>query len=528
MLFSSITFLYYFLPVVLVIYYAVPEKWKNAVLFAVSFLFYVWGEPKYGILLLISVLLGYLGGRGIEYAHAKEKKEEEEESRNEQVKERVKCRKVIDNTNAVNENAGRILLACTAVILLFLVVFKYSDFLVENLNAVLEWIHAMEGNGTFGGIGFLDFCIPLPKLLLPLGISFYTFQIVSYLVDVYRGEVPAERNFISFGAYVTMFPQLVAGPIVRYSSIAEEMKNRHIDWTDLAMGSSRFACGLAKKVLIADQLSELVGKLSNAAGKGAPGYWMLAAAYVLQVYYDFSGYSDMAIGMGKMLGFTFPENFRYPLASKSITEFWRRWHITLSGWFRDYVYIPLGGSRVSVLRWFRNVLAVWGLSGLWHGASWNYVLWGLYFAMFLLLERGAREVCGKGKGHRKARVHGNVERCRKAGAHVYTLAVIIVSFVIFQYEDLKLVWENLDGMFTGGWTISETAIYEMKSYGVLFLIAVMGAFPIVPWTLRWMNSCKITCRVREILRPVVTLLFLGLVTAFLIGSSAHPFLYFRF
>ena len=481
MLFSSITFLYYFLPVTLLIYYAVPERGKNAVLFAASFLFYVWGEPMYGIMLLISVLLGYLGGLAMERVRtsgvAKEKA----------------------NQVPVEKNKERsVLIIFSVVILIFLLVFKYSDFVVENLNAA--WM----GLAGLLGIDFMGNGIPLPKLLLPLGISFYTFQIVSYLVDVYRREVPAEQNFIRFGAYVTMFPQLVAGPIVRYSSIAEEMKNRHLAWDALAKGISRFACGLAKKVLIADQLSELVEKLSGAAGKGAPGYWMLAAAYALQVYYDFSGYSDMAIGMGRMLGFTFPDNFRHPLASKSITEFWRRWHITLSGWFRDYVYIPLGGSRVSVLRWMRNVFVVWGLSGLWHGASWNFVLWGLYFALFLLLERGVREAYGRIKinvsqecvdtGGRGVKGPGVL---MNAAGHVYTLVVIIVSFVIFQYEDLQTVWQNLTGMFAGGWMVSDAAVYEMKSYGVLFAIAVIGAFPVVPRIFRWLNSCKMACNMKE-------------------------------
>lgn len=493
MVFSSITFLYYFLPVTLLIYYAVPEKWKNAVLFAASFLFYVWGEPKYGLLLLVSVLIGYFGGLRIEGAR--------------QGKQQT------------------LLFGYTALLLSFLLIFKYSDFLIENLNAAWSGIAALCGSDTLCGIEIGNGSIPLPKFLLPLGISFYTFQLISYLADVYRGEVAAERNFIRFGAYVTMFPQLVAGPIVRYSSVAGEMQDRRIGWTKLAEGSRRFVCGLAKKVLIADQLSELVEQLSDAAGKGAPGHWMLAAAYTLQVYYDFSGYSDMAIGLGRMLGFTFPENFRYPLAAGSVTEFWRRWHMTLSGWFRDYVYIPLGGSRVLALRWIRNVFVVWGLSGLWHGASWNFVLWGVYFAIFLLLERGAKKLRGKPVNADESR---NADRERNIGGHVYTLAVIVISFVIFRYENLQEIWRNITGMFAGGWAVSGTALYEMKSYGVLFLAAAVGAFPLVPRVTGWLDSGKWRRCAKEILQPFVMALLLVLVTAYLIGGSAHPFLYFRF
>ena len=333
MLFSSITFLYYFLPAVLVIYYLAPAKVKNLILFLASFVFYLWGEPKYSVLLLFSVTAGYMGGRCIEYQRQK------------------KCVSAADPADRSGKYKGghdRLVVGIfTAMTLGLLVFFKYMDFLADSVNRIL---------GTH---------VPMVQIALPVGISFYTFQIISYYVDVYRGEVAAEHNFVDFAAYVTMFPQLIAGPIVRFQSVQAELKHREITWEKTGEGAARFVCGLCKKVLIADSLASLVSALQNisetaakteavvttgiraeGAGIGTLGYWVLALAFMLQLYYDFSGYSDMAIGLGKILGFTFPENFRYPFISKSISEFWRRWHMTLGGWFRDYLYIPLGGNQI--------------------------------------------------------------------------------------------------------------------------------------------------------------------------------------
>ena len=338
MLFSSITFLYRFLPAVLLLYAVMPRRGKNAVLLAASLIFYFWGEPKYTILLLISSLSDYLHGLYIE-SHR-------------------------------GQPSAKIALVSSVVInLLMLGVFKYLDFFIGTANTLL---------GT---------TIPQPGLKLPIGISFFTFQTMSYSIDVYRGDAKAEKNLLSFATYVCLFPQLVAGPIVRYTDVSAELSGRKLTLDRFALGARRFAVGLGKKVLIANLLGELCAVYAGAEAKTVLFAWLNALAWMLQVYYDFSGYSDMAIGLGHMLGFTFPENFNYPFCSRTITEFWRRWHMTLSGWFRDYVYIPLGGSRVSTAKWVRNVMTVWLLTGLWHGAAWNFVAWGVLYGLLLILEK---------------------------------------------------------------------------------------------------------------------------------------------
>ena len=373
MLFSSITFLYYFLPAVLVIYYLAPAKVKNLILFLASFVFYLWGEPKYSVLLLFSVTAGYMGGRCIEYQRQK------------------KCVSAADPADRSGKYKGghdRLVVGIfTAMTLGLLVFFKYMDFLADSVNRIL---------GTH---------VPMVQIALPVGISFYTFQIISYYVDVYRGEVAAEHNFVDFAAYVTMFPQLIAGPIVRFQSVQAELKHREITWEKNGDGAARFVCGLCKKVLIADSLATFVQTLQNisetaakteavvttgiraeGAGIGTLGYWVLALAFMLQLYYDFSGYSDMAIGLGKILGFTFPENFRYPLSQKYLGVLAQMAHDAGRLVPRLPLY-PLGGNRVSVLRWCFNMFVVWLLSGLWHGAGWNFALWGLYFGVFLSAEK---------------------------------------------------------------------------------------------------------------------------------------------
>lgn len=491
MLFSSITFLYYFLPITMLACFLVPEKWKNAVLFAASFFFYFWGEPKYCLLMLGAVLTGYVGGI------------------------------VISRSSRKGWTVFFTVLLLTA-----LFVFKYSDFVILNFN-------------TAAGSN-----LPLLKLSLPIGISFYTFQIISYLVDVSRGELASEQSFLRFGAYVTMFPQLIAGPIVRYSAIEREIHGRRMGVEKLSEGGCRFAVGLAKKVLIADVLSELVTALNGVTEKDMLAYWGLAVAFALQIYYDFSGYSDMAIGLGKMLGFTFPENFKYPFTAKSITEFWKLWHITLGSWFRDYVYIPLGGNRVPLIRWICNVLAVWLLSGLWHGAGWNFAVWGLYFSVFLILEKIVRmeiHAAQSRSGSAVRNIPEHKKRKMKAASpvikfaagvlrHMYTVLVVVISFVIFREEELAVIWENLRGMFGGGSYpgTNPGVVYELKSYALLLTAAAAGTTPWLRRLTAFMDEEKVFYNMKEVLQPFIMLALLIACTAYLIGSSAHPFLYFRF
>lgn len=464
MLFSSITFLYYFLPAVLLLYYLTPEKGKNLILFLASFVFYLWGEPRYSVLLLFSVAAGYIGGRCI--AYQRQRKE------------------------------AAFFIAITLGLLVF---FKYMDFLMESVNMIF---------GTHA---------PMMQIALPIGISFYTFQIISYYVDIYRGEVQAERNFIDFAAYVTMFPQLIAGPIVRFQTVQAELKHRKITWENIGNGAACFVCGLCKKVLIADSLGMLVAELEKIAGIGTVGYWVLAITFMLQLYYDFSGYSDMAIGLGRMLGFTFPENFQYPFISKSISEFWRRWHMTLGGWFRDYLYIPLGGNRVGVPRWCLNMFIVWLFSGLWHGAGWNFALWGLYFGVFL----SAEKLLGKQIGKRTGK--------KIAGSHLYVLLVVLFSFVIFRVESISGIKEQFLGLFGYyGSAMTPLAAYEMKSYLFLLLIACVGATPVVKNGVQKFQNTVVWKKAGWLLQSSCILIGLILATAFLLGSSVHPFLYFRF
>lgn len=462
MLFSSITFLYYFLPAVLILYFAVPNSLKNGVLFLSGLFFYAWGEPKYVFLMLFSI--------GVSYVLAI-------------LMERFR-------------KYAKVFLTLAAVIGLgMLGYFKYADFFLENLNAIA---------GT-------DF--PLLKIVLPIGISFYTFQLLSYVVDVYREEVPAQKNFIALGAYAVMFPQLIAGPIVRYSEINAQLSERKHTLKDAAEGTRRFLIGLGKKVLIANALGELCGDYLASQDLSVMFSWLYAIGFALQIYFDFSGYSDMAIGLGRIFGFRFSENFRYPYISRSITEFWRRWHISLGSWFRDYVYIPLGGSRAGKVRSFFNLFLVWMLTGLWHGASWNFVLWGLFFALLLIPEK-----LFYGKYLEKNRVLG----------HVYVLFCVVISFVIFNGAGFSGALTDLMRMFGGGGLpgVSREAIYALRSYGTILLLACLGATPL-PKKLAELLSAKIGSRFvwLEILAGAAMLL---MVTANLVDGSFNPFLYFRF
>ena len=461
MLFSGIPFLFYFLPGVVLLYFLVPAKLKNAVLLLFSLLFYAWGEPKYVFLMLATITLFY--GCGIAIGKAQQ------------------------------QSWKRFWLCVSVVVSLsLLAVFKYADFLLGSIN------------------GVTGLQLPLLKLALPIGISFYTFQCLSYTVDVYRGEAQVQRNFVSFGAYVSLFPQLIAGPIVRYVDVARELDHRTHSWEDAALGMRRFIVGLSKKILIANQLGELTNIFRGSDEKSLLFYWMYAIAFALHIYFDFSGYSDMAIGLGRVFGFKFIENFNYPYMSRSIAEFWRRWHMSLGSWFRDYVYIPLGGNRVSKGRWVFNILVVWMLTGLWHGAAWNFVLWGLLYAVFLLLEKWVPAL----------------QKLPGILGQMYVLLVVVLGFVLFNAADLSQALSDIGGMFGFGGVplVTGETLYYLRSYGVLFVAGFVGATPLVR------NVAEKISRktVGVVLEPVLLILLLLVCSAYLVDGSFNPFLYFRF
>ncbi len=465
MLFSSLTFLYYFLPLTLVLYFLSPKRLKNTVLLLTSLVFYGWGEPKYVLLMGLSILLGY--GFGLLVEKYRDKKA-----------------------------GGAFCAISVAVSLSFLLCFKYADFFLENLNKA-------------AGLG-----LPLPGLALPIGISFYTFQIISYTADVYRGE-KAQRNPIHLAAYVSMFPQLIAGPIVRYSNIAEQLSAREHSLKEAALGIRRFVIGLGKKILLANQLGELCAVFRASQEKSVLFYWMYAIAFSLHIYFDFSGYSDMAIGLGRVLGFRFLENFNYPYISASVTEFWRRWHISLGSWFRDYVYIPLGGNRKGLGRQLVNILVVWMLTGFWHGAAWNFVLWGLYFAFFLMIE--------------KLWLLKRLERSRYL-SHIYTLFLVMISFVIFHGESMGQVVSDLAGLVGAGGIplVSAEAVYYLRSFGVVLLAGGIGATPFVSAFFRKISENPAGGKILNLAEPFGLAGLLLIMTAYLVDGSFNPFLYFRF
>ena len=464
MLFSSIPFLYYFLPAVLICYFLAPPKGKNTVLLLFSLMFYGWGEPRLVLMMLLAVTLGYFFGLGLEKTRG--------------------------------SSLGKLLLVLSVISSLsFLVYYKYTDFFLENIN------------GLFG------LHLPLLGLALPIGISFYTFQIMSYTVDVYRGQVPAQRNFIDLACYVAFFPQLIAGPIVRYSDVAPQLKNRRLTLENCRLGAGRFLVGLGKKILLANLLGELCTAWHGTQDGSVLFSWMYAVAYTLHIYFDFSGYSDMAIGLGRMFGFLFPENFRHPYVSGSITEFWRRWHISLGTWFRDYVYIPLGGNRRGKWCQLRNILVVWFLTGFWHGAAWNFICWGLYFGLLLIAEK--LWILKSLEGH-------------KILAHVYVLLAVIFGFVLFDAGSLRQALETIRGMlgFGGLPLVSQEAAYLLRSNALLLLVAAVGATGLPKagfdrFEKRWPRGAGV-------LVPGAMCLVLLLCTAFLVDGSYNPFLYFRF
>ncbi len=462
MLFSSLTFLYLFLPLALGAWYLAPQKAKNAVLLVFSLLFYAYGEPKYVLLLLISSVSDWLHALYIE-------------------------------SHRGTAGAKRALVSSILINVLMLGVFKYADFLIGSLNVLFGW------------------SIPKTNLPLPIGISFFTFQTMSYTIDVYRDKAKAEKSLLTFATYVCLFPQLVAGPIVRYADVAARLNDPRGDIERFSRGVKRFCVGLGKKVLLANLLDELHGFLSDASTSRL-GAILLAVSYTLQIYFDFSGYSDMAIGLGAFFGFDFPKNFDYPFISRSVTEFWRRWHMTLSGWFRDYVYIPLGGNRVGKARWLFNILIVWAATGLWHGAAWNFVLWGVYFAVLLMLE--------------KLFLLGALKKAPAAVGHIYTLIAVILSFVLFSNDSLAAVGKQLAALFGKTPFLNAQTLYYGKSYALVLLAAAIGSTPLIKRC--FLALRKRLPRVAFVCEAVCALALLGLSTAMLVDASFNPFLYFRF
>ena len=468
MIFSSITFLYYFLPIAIIAYFVTPAAYRNMPLLLVSLVFYAWGEPKIVFYMILTIVVNYVLGLFIE---------------------------------TKSEYKKLWLLISVVFCLGSLGYFKYADFFIENINVVT------------------GLSVPLLKVGLPVGISFYTFQIMSYTIDVYRGRVKAQKSLLKLATYIAMFPQLIAGPIVRYQDVELQLDCRKYDIDRFSIGIRRFVYGLAKKVLIANVLGELCADFRMAEEASVVFYWMYAISFGLQIYFDFSGYSDMAIGLGKVLGFDFMENFNYPFISKSITEFWRRWHISLGNWFRDYVYIPLGGSKGTPARTYFNILVVWMLTGFWHGAEWNFILWGIYFAVLLLAEK--KFLLGL-LGSNDVEVGGR-NLIRNVTSHAYVIFATTISFVIFNGENLTQIVADLSGMFgLGGLPLLNTeTIYYLQNYALVLVMAVIGATPAV-------KNVVIRDEKLKVLEPVVLLVLMILITAYLIDGSFNPFLYFRF
>lgn len=462
MVFTSISFIYYFLPLLLICYFAVPKKFRNIILLMFSVLFYFYGEPKYILLMLIEVLISYVVGL------------------------------LIDKYKSKN-----ILIIGIFIHVLLFGIFKYFNFVIINVNNLFH-----------SNLNLLN-------VVLPIGISFYTFQIISYEIDVYNKKVNVQSNILKYFLYVFLFPQLIAGPIVRYQDVNNEIDNRNVTFEMFANGLRRFIIGLSKKVIIANNLGELCNIYLNLGDKSVLFTWIFAISYMLQIYFDFSGYSDIAIGLGKMLGFNFPENFNYPYMAKSITDFWRRWHMTLSSWFRDYVYIPLGGNKKGVLKQIRNILIVWSLTGLWHGASWNFIVWGLYFGILLILEKFILK-----------KYFSNVPKFIKG---IYTLFLVMISFVIFQGDSLSSAFNIIKGLFglNGELFINNVTLYYLKGYVLFIVLGVISSTNYVKNLVIKISNGK-GKKIINILEPIYLLILLIIVTMYLIDSSYNPFLYFRF
>ncbi len=468
MVFSSIPFLFYFLPITLIAYFLAPRKMKNAVLLIVSIIFYSWGEPVYIALMLLSIVLNYVFGIGIE----------------------KKIRQ--------GKNAKLPLVLGIAVNIGLLGFFKYADFAVENVAMIT------------------GYDIGAPELPLPLGISFYTFQAMSYIIDLYRRDVKVQRNIVNFGTYVALFPQLIAGPIVRIRTIAMELEDRRENFDDFASGVERFVIGLGKKVLLANNVGLIWTEIHsmNITEMPVATAWLGAVAFTFQIYFDFSGYSDMAIGLGRMFGFHFLENFNYPYISKSVTEFWRRWHISLSSWFKEYVYIPLGGNKHGILKQLRNIIIVWLLTGFWHGAAWNFVMWGVYFGIVLIIE--------------KIFLLKFLQKIPALIRHVYTLTIVIISWVLFSADNISQALEYIGAMFGryGNQIVDNGFMYMFSNNLILILVLIVASTPL-PAKIGKAFLRK-EAKWKTIPEAVAVFFVLTAVVAYLVSSSYNPFLYFRF
>ena len=461
MIFSSLPFLFFYLMAVLAVYKVSPLKLRNLILLLVSLFFYGWGEPVYILIMFLSIAVDYVHGM------------------------------LVERWRDDGRKARRAVASSVFFNLAILVFFKYWDFIAANVNA-------------FTGLG-----LPVLGLPLPIGISFYTFQTMSYTIDVYRRDAPVQKNVVTFGAYVTLFPQLIAGPIVRYKSVAEQLEGRREDLEKFVSGIRRFSVGAAKKVLLANAIGQLWDQSLAAGSLSAAGAWMGLAAYAFQIYFDFSGYSDMAIGLGRMLGFEFLENFNYPYISKSVVEFWKRWHISLTTWFREYVYFPLGGNRVSKAKWIRNILTVWLLTGIWHGAGWNFLLWGLYYGLWMLAERLFLGKC--------------LEKLPDVLRHAYTMLIVLMGWALFAVEDMGRLGAYFRSLFGGGGLYAPVDGYRLRTYLPTLVILAIGSTPLMKrvWD-------KLGERGQAALQPVLVLAALVLCTASLVDASYNPFLYFRF
>ena len=465
MLFNSISFLYYFLPALIIIYFITPKKYKNIILLIASLLFYLYGEPKYVFLMIAEIIIAYIGAI------------------------------LIDKYKNQSKN---ILITTLFIHIFLLIIFKYTDFIIQSINDISN-----------ANIKFLN-------IALPIGISFYTFQIISYILDVYNGKVKVQKNIINLATYVSLFPQLVAGPIVRYQTVEKELDNRTHSFNNFAYGIRRFSIGLAKKVLIANALGELCSKASATSEKTIVFFWIFGISYMLQLYFDFSAYSDMAIGLGRIFGFNFPENFNYPYISKSITEFWRRWHISLSTWFKDYVYIPLGGNRVSRYKQIRNILIVWLLTGIWHGANWTFLIWGLLFGVILIIE--------------KLWLNKLMEKLPSFIRRIYVLFIVMILFIIFNSDNMSVALTNIKGLFgmNGEIFINDYTLHYLKSYLPVLIIALLGSTPFIKILIDKLRKNKYVNNIINILEPILIVVILVVVTSYLIDNSYNPFLYFRF
>ncbi len=461
MIFSSLPFLFFYLVAVLAVYKLSPLKLRNLILLVVSLFFYGWGEPVYIIIMLLSIVVDYVHGMLVERWREDDRK----------------ARRAVASSVFFN--------------LAILVFFKYWDFIAGNLNALT------------------GLQLPVLGLPLPIGISFYTFQTMSYTIDVYRQDAPVQKNPIVFGAYLTLFPQLIAGPIVRYKSVADQLEERREDLDKFVSGVRRFTVGAAKKVLLANAIGQLWDQSLASQNLTAVGAWLGLAAYAFQIYFDFSGYSDMAIGLGRMFGFEFLENFNYPYISRSVVEFWKRWHISLTTWFREYVYFPLGGNRVPKWKWIRNILIVWTLTGIWHGAGWNFLLWGLYYGAWMLAER---LFLGKW-----------LEKLPRAVRHIYTMFIVLIGWALFAVEDMGRLGAYFSSLFGGGGWFSAVDGYRLRTYLPTLVILIVGSTPLMGklWD-------RLGERTRAVLQPLLVLGALILCTASLVDAGYNPFLYFRF